>query len=104
MILFAFAACSGSKAPADVRLSVYIYDYDAPEDLLERAKEMNEEIGYTVENVTIGGNEFAYIIPSFGSRNLYGTVDGVTVAITHSGSMSIDDAGVQAIISGLNIK
>ena len=93
-----------AKPPADVRLSVYIYDYDAHEDLLERAKEMNEEIVYTVENVTIGGNEFAYIIPSFGSRNLYGTVDGVTVAITHSGSLSIDDAGVQAIISGLNIK
>lgn len=103
-LIYNFKHENYDEYPDDVRLSVDVYDYDTPEDLLARAKEINEEIGYTVENVTIGGNEFAYIIPSFGSRTLYGTIDGVTVAITHSSSLSIDDAGVQAIISGLRIK
>lgn len=103
-LIYNFKHENYDEYPDDVRLSVDVYDYDTPEDLLKRAKEMNEEIGYTVENVTIGGNEFAYIIPSFGSRTLYGTIDGVTVAITHSSSLSIDDADVQAIISGLRIK
>ena len=91
-----------------VRLWIDIDTVDTAEAMAARAKEINtnEEAGFECqeEKKTIGGVEYIYIIPSFGYRTLYGTINGVTVCVSHDTEVSLDDEAVQAIIESIQIQ
>ena len=85
-------------------LWIDIDSYEGPEEKVERAKEMNAEIGgCEVEEVTIGDDDFFYIIPVFGYYSLYGTKDGVTVLISFDRELDLENEDIQNIIKSIKV-
>lgn len=85
-------------------LWIDIDDFDTPERNVERAKELNENMGgCEVEEKKIGDVDFYCVIPAFGSRTLYGTKDNVTILVSFDEEIDLEDETVQSIINSIEV-
>ncbi|MDL2327366.1 hypothetical protein LJC64_01730 [Ruminococcaceae bacterium OttesenSCG-928-A11] len=87
-------------------ITIDIDEYDTPEEKLERTKEISEdwEEEYEAGEVTIDGVAFL----TFSSQSqtyiaLFGTKDGVTLSISVSTRLDLDNPDVIAIIGSLHV-